>query len=383
MASAPAHPETTRLENFTFGNGTVGFELDGRPVRLGKETAGPAVDSFQTFYTSALADYRQRAPEQSKPGWFARLRSWLGRLIGGHPQEASEPHPARQTEVIPMRPSPRSRAQPDPAEPGPERRPLAQPAPERGAEAAASPPCLPGKAAPDPVLRAVFADRGGIHLLWRAPDPSGKSVSMERLHPLDSELARRLADCYGQLDALGYRVVGLDLLPTASPGRTPAPDPLPNSPVPTPAPREPPTASPGADSAKAPAKKDATSVMRLHPEVLEQPTRALVSPVDNAENAQVLVAPEKVLRALRAAADPARPEAQRLTYLRCAQAKSGLKVVDVGLGEGKDHGPASWEEFAKWLPRQQAEAEEQVRRPRPDAAAAAPLRPGSEPEFSF
>jgi hypothetical protein len=94
--------------------------------------------------------------------------------------------------------------------------------------------------------------------------------------------------------------------------------------------------------------REQTIVMRLNPEIPEQPNRALVSPVDSAENTQILVAPERLLRSLRAAADPARPAEDRLTYLRCAMGKSGLKVVDVGLGEGKENSPGRWAEVSAW-----------------------------------
>jgi hypothetical protein len=70
--------------------------------------------------------------------------------------------------------------------------------------------------------------------------------------------------------------------------------------------------------------------------------------VDSAENTQILVAPERLLRSLRAAADPSRPAQDRLTYLRCAMGRGGLKVVDVGLGEGKDNSPGRWSEVSEW-----------------------------------
>jgi hypothetical protein len=123
-------------------------------------------------------------------------------------------------------------------------------------------------------------------------------------------------------------------------------------------------------------------VMRLLPNVLEEPNRALVSPVGNAENAQILVAPEKVLRALRSAAEPGRPAEERLTYLRCAQGKGGLKLVEVGVGEGKDRGPAQWEDLARWLPRQEVETASEAKRMRPAPESPAP-RPGAQPELSL
>ena len=72
-----------------------------------------------------------------------------------------------------------------------------------------------------------------------------------------------------------------------------------------------------------------------------------------------LAAPERLVRSLRAAADSGRPAPERLTCLRCAAGKSGLKVVAVGLGEGKGTEPKRWEEVSHWSERlAEASAEE-------------------------
>jgi hypothetical protein len=109
--------------------------------------------------------------------------------------------------------------------------------------------------------------------------------------------------------------------------------------------------------------------MRLNPEVPEQPNRAPVSPVDSADNLQILVAPERLLRTMRSAAATSRPIENRLTYLRCAMGKNGLKVVEVGLGEGKENNPARWAEVAHWS------AEQAEKSPSPKRSASAPAAP--------
>lgn len=383
MPLAPARPQSTRLDNLNLEPDGASFELDGRPVRLAHDTAGPAVAALHAFYQSALVDYRQRGPGEPKPGWFARLRSWLGRLIGG--AGPTHPEPALPPPVL-VSASPGPRQTPPPAvRAAPEPESSYQPAHGGTGRRADNP--SPTHPAAEPRLRAVFADPGGVHLIWQAPGARESASRVECLHPLDSELARRLGDCYGQLEKLGFRVVGLDLLRTSPslPVKPTGPAPEPDQPVTGPRPALPmrePAAHAGGEPQKSAEKKEATLVMRLLPDVLEEPNRALVSPVDNAENAQILVAPEKVLRALRSAADPARPAEERLTYLRCAQAKGGLKLVEVGIGEGKDRGPAQWEDLSRWLPRQEAETAPAARKMRPAPEAAAP-RPGAQPELSL
>jgi hypothetical protein len=88
--------------------------------------------------------------------------------------------------------------------------------------------------------------------------------------------------------------------------------------------------------------------MRLHPPTSDHPGRAVVSPVEDDQNLQVVTAPERLVRALHAAAATERPLTERLTYLRCAVGRSGLKVAAVGLGESGDRGPARWEEVDGW-----------------------------------
>jgi len=93
----------------------------------------------------------------------------------------------------------------------------------------------------------------------------------------------------------------------------------------------------------------------------------------------MLAAPERLMRALQTAADPERPAGERLTFLRCSLGKEGLKIVDVGLGEGKEHGPARWEDAAKWLAGQ-PEPESPVKRKRPAPEAIAPVSRAACPE---
>ena len=402
LSSSPAH--STRLENLSFDPEGVKFDLDGRSVRLARETAGPAFAALQAFYQSALADYQARPPPSAKPGWFTRLRTWLGRLIGGpgpelpeRPQFGAQPPlvtPPSASEAT------ASHCEPDAAgladagsrgQRGRPQRPAASPsAPQAVASPAAPqavtppPPVAPSikRAAGEsqvPALRAVFADAGGVRLVWQSPHARSPEENIERIHPLDSQLARSLGDCYDHLGRLGYKIVGLDLLKAANP--EPANE----------APSEPAIKTPASPGAKSPKpapeppkpaeKKESSIVARLLPELADEPNRALVRSIDETDATQVLVAPEKTLQVLRAAAEPDRLAAERLTYLRCAAAKAGVKVVAVGLGEGKDKEPARWEELAPWLARQQPQAGPALKKP-PAAEPPAP-RPAAEPELNL
>jgi hypothetical protein len=81
------------------------------------------------------------------------------------------------------------------------------------------------------VLQVIFADQDGVHVIWqlaagrpgtnpkgRNPaDPKAEPPKLEFTYNLDSAMAQRLQDCYGQLAQLGYKIAGLD-------GIRPAPD---------------------------------------------------------------------------------------------------------------------------------------------------------------
>lgn len=375
MPLRPPPSQCTRLEHLAFDRDGVNFDLDGRPVRLSRETAAPAFAALHAFYQSALADYEAHVRSSARPGWFSRLRTWLARLIGGDGPKAQEA--AFPASRVPCPPGTEPRGEPFgsgsrvPAQPRAAAVPRASPAPA----AEAFPAAQPREAAPrkpqGPLLRAVFAEPGGVRLVWQPQDSRAPGGEIERTHPLDSQLARRLGDCYDHLDRLGYRIVGLDLLkavPT-EPEKTAAAGPAARAP-----------ASPAVEPAAPIGKQDSLIVARLLPDDSDQPNRALVRRVGEADATDILVAPEKVLRTLRAAADPARPAEERLTYLRCAPAKSGVRVAEVGVGESGEDGPARWEELAPWLARQQPQAA--PRKPRP-AAEPPPARPAAEPELGL
>jgi hypothetical protein len=380
MSSTPSPLQSTRLENLSFESDGARLEFDGQSVRIKKELDPASVTALRGFYLAALAEYHARPETPPRPGWFSRLRSWIGRLFS--PSAASPAQSAAPSDPAGVRSTPVTETAWPPSATG-RSRTAEKPAPShaKAAEAtrSATPetPTIGLPAAPDPTLRAVFADQAGVHLIWQAPARGGPPAQVELHHRLDSDLAKRLQDCYGHLDRLGYKVVGLELLRAnpRDPAQTPAeadPEKSPVHPVTAPGVRAAgPAVKPATPSPEPAEKKDRPLLVRLDPEVLEQPDRALVIPADNPENKQILVAPERLLKALRAAADPSHPPAERVTRLRCAPGKSGLKLLEVGVGEGKNNEPSRWEPPAKWLPKE-AEAPPT---PKP--------RPPSEPELNL
>ena len=86
---------------------------------------------------------------------------------------------------------------------------------------------------PTPLLQVVFADESGVHVVWHLPsaksapnakdrgptDPKAAPPRLELTYGLDSAMAQRLQDCYGQLAQLGYKIAGLDAV-RALPGKS-------------------------------------------------------------------------------------------------------------------------------------------------------------------
>jgi hypothetical protein len=272
MPTNPPPPHSTRLENLSLDPQGAAFGLEGRPIRLNGDGYAAPVASMQELYHHALADYYQRAAELSRqsaaqrPPLLSRLLSWVGRVF-----DRLRPAPSGGLAVPPI---------PPPAMPG-----AAAPSAGHSAAAAAHPPretalvippllttvaprTLTSPAAPEksqagkpdalrpngtaPVLHVIFADQDGVHVIWQLAatkrDPGSKSrdraepkASQPRLeltYSLDSSMAQRLQDCYGQLAQLGYKITGLEAVraaPEKSAQGKEATKPVPAAPAPKPA----------------------------------------------------------------------------------------------------------------------------------------------------
>jgi hypothetical protein len=215
------------LENLSLGAQGAAFELDGNPVRLDSSGYAAPVASLQEFYHHALADFYQRSAEitrrqAARPPLLGRLFAWIGGLFGRATSAAPAVSHPPTPPVIALSP-PRTPA--EPAQRAAEAlSSFKSPEPERGAK-----PALDKSSAAPPLLQVVFADRDGVHVIWQltpakpetagvSRDPAGAKAATPRLeltYRLDSTLAQRLQDCYGQLTQLGYKVAGLEAVQAA------------------------------------------------------------------------------------------------------------------------------------------------------------------------
>lgn len=383
--STPHSPASSRVENLRIGPDGADFRLDGNPLQLSWKAHGPSVLALHGLYERALTDV-PRAKLEARKGWLVRLREWFAHLIGPRARavdavesDAGTEKPASRAAAPSAAPSARSRgARPaavveaEPAEPPKRRAPAAPragppsaPEPSTPREPADLPP-PPGRG---PMLRSAYADDVGVHLVWSVGEGT-KSQQAEMLYAHDSEVGRRLQTCYERLSALGYPVVDLAAWSHAPKEGAPAPSADADSAAPAkpmPLPERPSAAAPEAKAAPP------SFIMRLHPPNSDHPGRAVVSPIEDPGNLQVLIAPEKLVRALHAAADPGRPAPERLAFVRCQPGRTGLKVAAVGLGEEADgkSGAARWVDLDAWYAAAQKEAA-----PKPPAPV-----PAAEPEL--
>lgn len=327
---------TSRVENLVLGPDSASLALEGRPIRIKGHCHETAQKAFQALYDSALAEYEARHAPQTQG-----LLAWLGRLWRKSPAGSS----ARS---LPTPPTAPAAYVPHAAYGG-----SMTPASSESRSVA-----TPGR----PSLQSIFADHDGIHLTWRYAQSDGRGAKLtqtvEATFGLESETARRLESCYGALAKLGYEVKTIaDLAAPSAAGtaRPPLPDPPPENPAtaaaapsagpvpsPTPAPKPPPEASPP------PPSPPPALVFRLHLKSADSSARMLVVPVEDSDRPQVLVAPERLIRALQVGSAESRPANERVTFVRCVNGEKGLKVVEIGLGVGGDRAPARWDDAALW-----------------------------------
>jgi hypothetical protein len=230
MPSRTLPPQSTRLENLSVDPQGAAFAVEGRPVRLNAEGYASPVASMREFYQHALSDYYERSAELSRqaaanrPPVLRRMLSWIGRIFDrltpGPRAEAGRLAPPPVLVPIP---------------PG-----ISPSAPRREKEGATPPnAAAQGPSASQnqkadaklrgptpPLLQVVFADQAGVHVIWHLPagkgaanpkdrgssDPKAGPPRLELTYGLDSTMAQRLQDCYGQLAQLGYKIAGLDAI---------------------------------------------------------------------------------------------------------------------------------------------------------------------------
>ena len=315
-ASSPLR--SSRLENVRLEPGQATLDLDGKPVTIGAESAAPSLTALRSFCDSARADLRSRPGMEDRPGWFGRLRTWIGGLFGRGRPEIGEGRPSPPDRAVGGEPPHRPARRPAASEPGPQ----AEPSGRRPTR--------------DPRLQSVFADKEGVHLTWQTSAPNEPHTDAAFTCRLDSEVADKLQDCFGQLGKLGYKVTGLELLRAAPEKAAQAEAPVaPIVPV-----------APVVEGASHPRKAPHKEEKGLTLEISTGPVP------EGGKDRPVLAAPEKLLAALRGGTDAALPAEERLTSLRGTLGKGGLKITEVGFGGGKEQQPVRWEGAGQWLARQ-------------------------------
>ena len=334
LAMEPKH--TSRLENLVLAPDSASFALDGRQILIKGDGLAMARAAFQDLYASALAEYEARQAPQDRG-----LLAWLGRLWRKSPAD----HPSGNS--LPT----------SPASPAAYAHHASFGGPIKPVSSEARPVAIPDR----PSLQSIFADKDGIHVTWRYGQSDGHGAkltqTLEATYGLDSETARHLDSCYFALTKLGYEVTDLaDLAAqsTAAPAtqrrELESENPAPASPAPStdsaaahvatpghrpPAPQQPPSLPPPV-------------VFRLHLKSGDSSARMLVAPVEDPDHPQVLVAPERLIRALQAGSADSCSADERVTFVRCVNGDKGLKVVEIGLGPGADREPTRWQDAVTW-----------------------------------
>ena len=366
------------LENLRIDRDGAKFALDAREVRIPGDVSSPSVYAFNSLFVEAYAAYAAHQRRQDA-GLVAWLGFWFGRVF--RDLGPADDH----TGLIDVRVGRPYLGAPAAAQLAPGGGSGEPKAGQNG-----------GRAAPPTagVIQAVYADKEGVHVFWHQPADGKESASgakrgvqtTELVFALNSEIARRLQRCYDELEKLGYKTIGLDGLSAAAVqpvqmGEDPAKSPVsvakgapamePADPVSSAIAASPTGANSSPTGQAAPKPTPTFIVMRLHPTPPDLATRTLVSPVGDAGKPEVLLAPERVLRALRGASGSGRVDDDRLNFLRCVKDENGLRIVDVGFGaaQGNDREPARWEDAKAWWERQgKALAATQPTMPVPTAA---------------
>ena len=362
-----ATPRTSQFEKVTVKPDFVELHLDGRRIGVMCEPGGLLVTAFQDLQAELLAGFEKSQTEPAKePGFLGRIGAWFGRFV--RPPGSGQGVMSAACEVVDS-----------------ERSTIGIPRSSEGIRSLVN-------EGQQPLLDSIFADQSGVHVSWRIPGPAKGSQPLDLTYGLDSEVGRKLDRCFDVLLKLGYELKGFDALRPAS-----IPLPVPEAQAPksastaAPAPISPASATVDsgikaeAKEQEAPKTKEPRQlVFRLHLRSAEAAARMVVTPVDEPDKPQILVAPERLVRALQAASAESRAEGERVTFVRCVNGEKGLKVVEVGLGLGAEREPARWQEAASWWEKigkdlaKPPPATSQI--PGPDfTPGASPLQTGAEP----
>jgi hypothetical protein len=415
---------TSILEHLTVEETEARFLLDGDEVRIRGDAFTPALRALKGLYAEARAEIEaHEAAINGKTGVLPRIRSFGKRLFRGFgSKRIFSDHTADSSQPAIFGNATSTAAQQTSA-----------PTLATTSFSARLQPATSGIPVGNAMIEAIFADRTGVRVIWGHPSSTAGGIKevgnpTALTFPLDSQMGRRLQACYAEFAKLGYKVVDLDALvgdarvdksgenrgrqeraPSATKRREgqPQPDIRPPQPIsatvdasqaqgkeqqrsssPTNG-KAPETSAQQAKSSPdtaRPVPGDPTEsetapeyvIVRPRLSSSDNPARALASAVEKAGDPEVLNTPEWFLRALTAASDTGIEEKNRLIFLRCIRAKTGLEILDLGFGvkAGNDWEPERWEEATTWW---ESKGKALVELPQPVSHGSQPTEPGATP----
>lgn len=340
-------------------------ELDGRRILVRADPRSEAYAALRNLHENIEASVAARANEPAASGLFSRIGAFFRSLLGTGSDFGDQASPSAQ------------------------RRPGFQ-APLHSSNLGVRIQC--GHA------MEISLDSHGMHVRWSehisapteetAPDRSLKLVDL--MFALDSPVTEQLHRCFRELAKLGYAVplIGAAIRapalvappstkqvaastasgekntvtkfsglapssaavkkPGAAASGSPAADELSSREIIEPACGQDESSSAKKELQERKPVSKKLVMMRLRPELLDSPTRGMVASVEAPESADVLVAPELLLRALRASVALPSSSEQRLTFLQCMRNENGLRIVNVGFGSNGEGQPIVWQEATQW-----------------------------------
>ncbi|MDP3072608.1 MAG: hypothetical protein Q8N18_20105 [Opitutaceae bacterium] len=358
-------PRSAVLKDLVVEAEHVAIELNGRRILFRADPRSEAYESFRNLHEKIAASVAARVDQPAASGLFSRIGAFFKGLFSAGRDSGEQASPPAQRGSVWQ--GPQHSFDPDVR-------------------------MQNGHA------KEIFLDAGGMHVRWgenisnrTTETPSAQSTaSVDLTFAPDSPVTEQLHRCFRELAKLGYAVPVVDAAirspvivdpksteqavasilsknkdtVTESPGFQPSSATIEKSAV------SPPglavttgdtsqkiVETAGRDDAstavtngpreRKPVSKDLVT-MRLRPELPDSPARGLVASVEAPESAEVLVAPELLLRALRASAALPPTSERRLTFLQCMRNENGMRIVNVGLGSNGKGQPYAWHDAATW-----------------------------------
>ncbi len=354
------------LQDLVVGDEHVKMELEGRRILIKADPRSEAYEAFRTLHENIAASVSaraQQAPENS--GLFSRIGAFFRNLFGAANDAGEQASSSAQ-----------------------HRSALHGPQPSSGSDARTR----PGH------TREIFLDSRGMQVRWAddiSTGPVGTSSvqfaeSVDLQFAPDSPVTEQLRRCFHELTKLGYAITGVEVAnrdavavdpklpeqaaPSVVSGKTSAVTGTPAFQLNSAVAGKATVASSGLAASgetrsnaivgsadgddlrptattkpkeRTPESKDMVT-MRLKPGLPDSPARCLVASVENPEVAEVLVAPELLLRALHASAALPSTSERQVTFLQCVKNENGLRIVNVGLGSDGENRPKEWRDATTW-----------------------------------